>query len=65
MNKFSVEYWENLEGFNLLAMLYAKGGDEYRGALQMFLRLHGLDETFGLIPALEKTKQEVWEQMDW
>ena len=61
MKKFSIEYWENLEGYDLLAMLYAKvRGDEYRGALQMFLCLHGLDETIGLIPALEKTKQEVW-----
>lgn len=60
MKKYSVKYWESLEGYNLLAMLYAKGGSEYRGALQMFLCLHGLDETFGLIPALEKTKLEVW-----
>ena len=60
MKKYSVEYWESLEGYNLLAMLYAKGGSEYRGALQMFLRLHELNETFGLVPALEKTKQEVW-----
>lgn len=60
MKKYSVEYWESLEGYNLLAMLYAKGGSEYRGALQMFLHLHRLEETLGLIPALEKAKREVW-----